>query len=119
MQGDNGKALGTLQLHNHWRVDRTDPIASAYAYLGAVWTSHDFWMPRKCPSVTGDDRRFLVAQMRVNRGPIWRSANAGEQRCHGRLPASISKLFDWLSCENSSLGHPRLDCAIRLVPRDI
>lgn len=111
MQGDAGAALGTLQLHNHWNVDRTNPIASAYAYLAAIWKSHDYWIPRKCRKVP-QSKRYEVAQMRVNRGPKWRLVNAGEQRCGGLLPASHRKLDTW-RLEMTWLDHPSVKRATR------
>jgi hypothetical protein len=111
MRGDAGAALGTIQLHNHWGVDRTDPIASAYAYLAAIWKSHDYWMPRKCRNVP-PSKRYEVAQMRVNRGPKWRSVNAGEQRCGGLQPASHRKLYRWTH-EMTWSAHPSAKRATR------
>ena len=95
--GDGGKAVGMFQLWpwfvRAYGVDRLDPIASAHAYLQAIWVSFDHFVGRKCPGVSDP---FRVAIIRVNRGPKHRGARLGQQRCDGPDPMGWAMVRAWL-----------------------
>lgn len=93
--GDNGKAIGMFQLWpwaERFITDRTEPIASAHLLLGAIVNSTRT-IKRKCPKVRD---RWLLAWIRVNRGPTWRRADRrGEPRCSGSVPKGLKVLRRW------------------------
>jgi len=90
------KAVGLLQLWpwaDAYITTRTDPIASAYVFLGAIFDGLRR-ARRYCPKVKR--RLFRLAWIRVNRGPFWRREDrAGEPRCHGTDPAGLKLLRRW------------------------
>lgn len=93
--GDNGKAVGLLQLWP-WALkyipDRTDPIASAHTFLGAVLFALRR-VPYACPKARD---RWVTAWIRINRGPTWRRPDKlGEPRCGGSLPRGLKILRRW------------------------
>ena len=92
--GDGGKAIGLLQLWP-WAertTDRRDPVGSAYAYLGALFSAVKR-AKRHCPE---SRRLFRLAWIRVNRGPFWRRPDRkGERRCSGADPAGMRVLRKW------------------------
>ena len=93
--GDNGKAVGLLQLWP-WAMqfirDRTDPIASAHVFLGRLVTT-ERTVHRYCPNVRD---RWKLAWIRINRGPFWRRADrVGEPRCGGTSPKGMKVLRRW------------------------
>ena len=92
--GDNGKAIGLLQLWP-WAEKttvRTDPVGSGYAFLGALLDSVKR-TKRNCPRA----RDLLkLSWIRVNRGPFWRRPDRrGEPRCSGTSPAGLKVLRRW------------------------
>jgi hypothetical protein len=93
--GDNGKAVGLLQLWP-WAMqfihDRTDPVASAHVFLGRLVTT-ERTVHRYCPKVRD---RWKLAWIRINRGPFWRRPDrAGEARCSGTSPKGMKVLKRW------------------------
>lgn len=66
--GDGGLAVGLLQMHPWWEVrygiDRTDPVASVWAYLERIKR-----MVRKAKRVCENRDPYLVAQSWVAAGP--------------------------------------------------
>jgi hypothetical protein len=93
--GDNGKAVGLLQLWpwaEQFIYDRTDPIASAHVFLGRIVTT-ERTVHRYCPNVRD---RWKLAWIRVNRGPFWRRPDRlGEPRCTGTSPKGMKVLKRW------------------------
>jgi hypothetical protein len=93
--GDNGKAVGLLQLWPWARQfihDRTDPVASAHVFLGRLVTT-ERTVHRYCPKVRD---RWKLAWIRINRGPFWRRPDrAGEPRCSGTSPKGMKVLRRW------------------------
>ena len=96
-------AVGLLQLWPWAKVDRTDPIASAHAYLGAV-VGGLRGLRRRCPAWRGDP--WHLAIIRVNRGPRWRREDRrGEPRCSGSAPGALRRLRRWrISAGNNRPG---------------
>tara|TARA_R110002020_G_scaffold48451_2_gene138055 strand:+ start:125 stop:700 length:576 start_codon:yes stop_codon:yes gene_type:complete len=93
--GDNGKAVGLLQLWP-WAMqfihDRTDPVASAHVFLGRLVTT-ERTVHRYCPKVRD---RWKLAWIRINRGPFWRRPDrVGEARCSGTSPKGMKVLKRW------------------------
>ena len=93
--GDNGKAIGIIQLWpwaEQFIHDRTDPIASIHVFLGRLVTT-ERTVHRYCPGVRD---RWRLAWIRINRGPYWRRADRkGEARCSGTSPAGMKVLRRW------------------------
>jgi hypothetical protein len=93
--GDNGKAIGIIQLWpwaEQFIHDRTDPIASIHVFLGRLVTT-ERTVHRYCPGVRD---RWKLAWIRINRGPYWRRADRkGEARCSGTSPAGMKRLRRW------------------------
>jgi hypothetical protein len=93
--GDNGKAIGIIQLWpwaEQFIHDRTDPIASIHVFLGRLVTT-ERTVHRYCPGVRD---RWKLAWIRINRGPFWRRADRkGEARCSGTSPAGMKRLRKW------------------------
>ena len=92
--GDAGKAVGLLQLWSWAEVttDRTHPIGSAYAFVGAILDSMRR-TKRHCPRARDV---FKLSWIRVNRGPVWRRPDRrGEPRCSGTSPAGLKLLRRW------------------------
>jgi len=93
--GDNGKAIGIIQLWpwaEQFIHDRTDPIASIHVFLGRLVTT-ERTVHRYCPGVRD---RWKLAWIRINRGPYWRRADRkGEARCSGTSPAGMKRLQKW------------------------
>jgi len=92
--GDNGKAIGLLQLWpwaDRW-TDRRDPVGSAVTFLGALGEAMKRTR-RHCPKARGV---FVLTWIRVNRGPFWRREDRrGEPRCSGAQPAGLRVLKRW------------------------
>ena len=93
--GDNGKAIGIIQLWpwaEQFIHDRTAPIASIHVFLGRLVTT-ERTVHRYCPGVRD---RWKLAWIRINRGPFWRRADRkGEARCSGTSPAGMKRLRKW------------------------
>jgi len=90
------KAVGWFQLWP-WAeragADRRDPISAAAVYLGQIVKSKR-GLRRRCGKVR---RPWVVAWIRVNRGPVWRKTKrTGQQRCSGALPGGLRRLKTWL-----------------------
>lgn len=86
------KALGIIQLWpwtQRFGVDRTDPIDSVRFLLTRVQIGMTTVQDR-CPRVRGDIGRFVMAWLRINRGPL----QGGRQRCHG-TPHGLRRLRQW------------------------
>ena len=95
-KGDCGygscKALGIIQLWPwtlKFGVNRTDPIDSVAFLLERVKIGITK-VGSKCPRVRGDINRFVLAWLRINRGPLRR----GKQRCVG-TPHGLRRLRQW------------------------
>jgi len=92
--GDAGKAVGLFQLWP-WAektTDRTHPIGSAYAFVGAILNGMRR-TKRHCPRARD---LFKLSWIRVNRGPFWRREDRrGEPRCSGVSPAGLKVLRRW------------------------
>lgn len=102
--GDNGKAVGLLQLWP-WAeriiTDRRDPVASAHAFLGTIVSALRL-IKRRCPKVRDPWRLVWI---RVNRGPRWRRPDrAGQPRCTGTHPAGLKVLRRWRRQVHTALG---------------
>lgn len=98
-RGDPGcrpMAIGCLQSWPWAGTDaeRRDCVASAEVYLAQVQRSRQITR-RRC-NLKSERVIWLVAMMRVNRSPTYRSGPfKGEQRCAGSLPKSIRALERW------------------------
>ena len=88
--GDNGKAVGLLQLWP-WAMqfihDRTDPVASAHVFLGRLVTT-ERTVHLYCPKVRD---RWKLARIRITRRPSWRRApRVAPARCTGSSPQYLT-----------------------------
>ncbi len=95
-KGDCGygscKALGIIQLWPwtlRFGVDRTDPVDSVRFLLSRVKVGVE-QLSRKCPRARGETDRFVLAWLRINRGPI----QGSRQRCAG-TPHGLRRLRQW------------------------
>jgi len=89
------KAVGWFQLWP-WAVragaDRRDAMSAAGVYLGQI--SNALRTTRRACGKRVD--LWVVAWMRVNRGPRWRTVEQrGNQRCDGALPGGLRELRRW------------------------
>ncbi|MCO4761201.1 MAG: hypothetical protein KC502_06840 [Myxococcales bacterium] len=96
VKGDCGygtcKAVGIIQLWpwtQRFGVDRTDPIESVQFLLTRVHVGLEK-LHRRCPCIKGELNRFVMAWLRINRGPI----KGTRQRCAG-TPHGLRRLRQW------------------------
>lgn len=95
------RAVGWFQLWP-WAVragaDRRDAMSSAAVYLGQIVNALR-GVRVHCGRVA---RPWVVAWIRVNRGPRWRTPEQrGNQRCSGALPGGLRELKRWLRAARS------------------
>ena len=86
------KALGIIQLWpwtQRFGVDRSDPIDSVRFLLDRVKVGVSK-LKGRCPQVKGEINTFVLAWLRINRGPLRHS----RQRCSG-TPHGLRRLRQW------------------------